>query len=134
MTMMKSINKYLYTLKTKGLPMHITPDSWRIIRITTPEETIYKVFGCWLGGFATGDSWRLNSGIVKVESDENYFYLHGISGSVYKCHKSQRRMSMYCESTLASLIDSVNFRKDTSAELLSEESVYTHLQDLICST
>jgi hypothetical protein len=114
--------------------MYVTPDSWRLIRITTPEEIIYKVYACWLGGFATGDSWRLNSGIVKVESDEDYFYLYGASGSIYKCHKSQRRMSMYCEGNLQSIVDSINTRKDTSAELLSEESVYTHLQDLICST
>ena len=114
--------------------MHITPDSWRVIRITTPKETVYKVFACWLGGFATGDSWRLNSGIVAVESDKDYFYIHGASGSVYKCHKSQRRMSMFCEGTLQSLLDSISFHKETSVELLSEESVYTHLQDLICST
>ena len=60
-----------------------TPDKWVIIK--TPE--IHKVFASWAGGYLDGDRWKLNSGIEKVEEDENHYYFFGYSGSCYKCHK-----------------------------------------------
>lgn len=39
------------------------------------------------GGYLDGDRWRLNSGIDKVEQDDEYYYFIGFSGSCYKCHK-----------------------------------------------
>jgi len=68
--------------------MHETiPDHWVILQITTSQETFYKVLAGWSGGFTTGDSWKLNSGVASVEEDENFYFFHGSSGSVYKCSK-----------------------------------------------
>ena len=61
-----------------------TPDKWVILKI---NSEINKVFASWGGGYLNGDYWRVNSGIVKVEEDENYYYFYGYSGSIYKCHK-----------------------------------------------
>jgi len=40
------------------------PDRWVVVKIG--EENLYKVFACWYGGYARGDSWKLNSGITRV--------------------------------------------------------------------
>lgn len=79
------------------------PDSWVIVEIFDPSETatgpLYKVLGGWSGGYLDGSSWRLNSGITRVETrnspgdfdrENNTSYLfHGYSGSVYTCkHQS----------------------------------------------
>ena len=66
--------------------MDYRPEEWQIIRVegTNPH---YRVFGSWRGGFLDGDSWRLNSGIVRVEEDETQYHFYGNTGSVYSCHK-----------------------------------------------
>lgn len=62
-----------------------TPDKWVILKL--PND-YYKVFGTWAGGYLDGDRWKLNSGIEKVEQDDDYYYFIGFSGSCYKCHKN----------------------------------------------
>lgn len=66
------------------LYMPETPERWVIIKL--PNDN-YKVFGTWAGGYLDRDIWKLNSGISKVEQDENFYYFIGFSGSCYKCHK-----------------------------------------------
>lgn len=67
--------------------MTYTPDNWIIVHLkgVTPH---YRVLAGWSGGYDTGDSWRANSGIVRAEQDEHYFYFYGSSGSCYQCHKN----------------------------------------------
>lgn len=62
------------------------PEEWLIVKITG-DDPHYRVFGSWRGGYVSGDSWRMNSGITSVEEDGGYFLFHGKSGSVYRCHK-----------------------------------------------
>ena len=69
-----------------------TPDSWIVMKITLfneGDDVIYKVLGGWTGGYLDGDSWRINSGITRVDNDDNYYYFYGHTGSCYKCHKQQ---------------------------------------------
>ena len=73
--------------------MH-TPDNWVILKIRLPEETFYKVLAGWSGGYLDGDSWRMNSGIVNVTEDGNYYLFSGSSGSIYKCHKETETLRM----------------------------------------
>jgi len=61
-----------------------TPERWVIVKL---PNNYYKVFATWAGGYLDGDRWQLNSGISKVEQDENFYYFIGFSGSCYKCHK-----------------------------------------------
>lgn len=61
-----------------------TPERWVIVKL---PNNYYKVFATWAGGYLDGDRWRLNSGISKVEQDDNFYYFIGFSGSCYKCHK-----------------------------------------------
>lgn len=60
------------------------PERWVILKL---PNNYYKVFGTWPGGYLDGDRWKLNSGIEKVEQDDDYYYFIGFSGSCYKCHK-----------------------------------------------
>lgn len=60
-----------------------TPDRWAILKFITEEETYYKVLGGWLGGYLTGDAWRINSGIERVIVHHGEYHFVGYSGSVY---------------------------------------------------
>ena len=72
-----------------------TPEEWILVRINA-EKPFYKVFGAWKGSYLNGDAWQMNSGVVKVEEDETYYYFHGESTSIYKCHKDRYGIrSMY---------------------------------------
>lgn len=71
-----------------------TPDNWVIIKIKHPKEIMYKILAGWSGGYLDGDSWRMNSGIVKVQEEGNHILFHGYSGSVYKCRKGSEMIRM----------------------------------------
>lgn len=60
-----------------------SPDGWVLLKI----KDYCKVFGSWAGVYTGSDSWRINSGIVKVEEDGDYILFYGASGSCYSCHK-----------------------------------------------
>ncbi len=64
-----------------------TPDNWVLIKLDNIPEPHYKVLAGWSGGYSTGDSWRINSGVVRHEEDEKYYYFYGHSGSCYTCGK-----------------------------------------------
>lgn len=72
------------------------PDNWVVIRIQLNEHAfpIYKVIAGWSGSYTTGDSWRMNSGITRVEAAGKYWRFYGSSGSCYVCHKEQYQLRM----------------------------------------
>jgi|SRR5210317_1012074 len=63
------------------------PEEWILVKIDGTDPH-YRVFGSWRGSYLNGDSWRLNSGIVSVEFDGEYYKFYGHTGSVYECHMS----------------------------------------------
>lgn len=65
--------------------MHL-PDSWTVIKIDS-DDPHYRVLAGWSGGYLDGDSWALNSGIVRVEEGEDCWNFYGKSGSCYSCRK-----------------------------------------------
>lgn len=85
--------------------MIYTPDTWVIIKVTTPEEVIYKTFGGWYDGYLVGDSWRMNSGITEVIDDDDSWDFVGYSGSHYVCRKNTEEMSAYQATILAEFQD-----------------------------
>lgn len=92
-----------------------SPDWWLIVKINgqTPH---YRVFGAWSGGYLDGDSWRLNSGIVRVEEDEKHFYFIGHSGSSYRCNKKAYGSNAYGYSVVTNFCD----KSEGTAEYLKE--------------
>lgn len=63
-----------------------TPDNWVVIFMNGGDPH-YRILAGWSGGYATGSSWRMNSGITRVEDVGEYYHFYGSSGSCYKCHK-----------------------------------------------
>ena len=103
-----------------------TPDKWVVIKIEN-TETFYKVFGSWAGGYLDGDRWKLNSGIVSVEEDDDNYYFTGHSGSCYKCNKNGYGvMTSYSQGVLNDLIEN-SYKVDTKAEILSEKTDWINL-------
>ena len=64
-----------------------TPDNWVIIKFYGSDPH-YRVLCGWLGGYTTGDSWRMNSGIIRSEQTEHIYRFYGSSGSCYECSKN----------------------------------------------
>lgn len=91
-----------------------TPDKWIILKIGT-ENPIYKVFATWYGGYLGNDSWKINSGINKVEEDDSFYYFYGYSGSCYKCHKKTYGTNFYSKCILDNILD-----KSTDVSIMEE--------------
>jgi len=77
-----------------------TPDNWVILKLEMEDgEIIHKVLAGWSGGYLDGDSWKINSGITKIEDTENHFAVHGYSGSIYICRKNSQMLRMNSRGT-----------------------------------
>lgn len=96
------------------------PDRWVIVKIVHQDETIYKVFGTWFGGFDEPENWRLNSGIVRVEYKNGKYLFYGYSGSVYHCHEDDYGTSLYSSSIIQNYKKFVEMA-DGSMEILPED-------------
>lgn len=100
---------------------YYNPDSAVVIKVIHNDDTHFRVFGGWLGGYTHGSSWRVNSGVVKVEHDKGYYYFYGESGSVYKCAKEKPLFDSYLIGVLNNLCDSVRENGgDTEVYVLDE--------------
>ena len=103
----------------RNMPSEYIPDKWLIIKF----KWGYKVLGTWRGGFADGDHWRMNSGISNIEELDNFYLIHGFSGSIYKCFKNN-----YGFSSLSMGIVSQIMEADADAEVLKDTSGIMELQ------
>jgi len=100
--------------------MNTIPDTWVMIKIDTDKGyPYYKIFASWSGGYTTGDSWRMNSGVESVTEDDDYYYFKGLSGSVYQCRKTGYGIrNAYGAGVLHSIIE----RADGRAEVVNEDT------------
>ena len=98
-----------------------TPDKWVIIKITTPKETLYKVFASYYGGYAGSDSWKMNSGITHAALANDLWEFSGYSGSVYSCHKDAYGTNGYSGSVLQRFIDTAP-EQDARIEIMPEST------------
>ena len=83
------------------------PEQWILVKINGTDPH-YRVFGSWRGGFVSSDSWRMNSGIVRVEDCGDFYQFYGHSGSCYACHKEhygRERMGPYNNAVLSQYCD-----------------------------
>lgn len=71
------------------------PDKYVIVKIEVKENKdnlptgiTYKLFSTWSGGLLDGDSWKLNSGITKVQPYNNYYLIYGNSNTIYKVYNN----------------------------------------------
>jgi hypothetical protein len=97
------------------------PHKWVVLKITTADPVFYRVMGMWRGGYLDGDSWRINSGIARVDSGADAFLFHGTSGSVYKCFKGNYGLTAYGASVIGDLLDS------GGAQVMPEDTDWVNL-------
>ena len=62
------------------------PDNWVVIKMNG-DDPHYRVLAGWSGGYLDGDSWRMNSGITRVEDAGDCYNFYGSTGSCYSCYK-----------------------------------------------
>jgi len=98
--------------------MVTVPNNWVVLKITHPNnEVVHKVLAGFYGGYLHGESWRLNSGITKVEIEGDYYLFYGNSGSIYKCHKNYQRLSNATSGIYNSI---VNNNKGIKVEIVED--------------
>lgn len=83
------------------------PDKWVLVKITSTEtnQSHYRVFACWYGGYLGADSWKMNSGITKATESQDHYLFEGSSGSIYSCVKGCYGTSGYGHGVLSGLIE-----------------------------
>lgn len=72
---------------------YYAPDNWVIVHMKG-DDPHYRVLAGWSGGYTTGSSWRMNSGIVKVIEEDVHYLFVGSTGSTYACHKDMYGLRM----------------------------------------
>jgi hypothetical protein len=102
------------------------PDKWLMIKLTNKDNKIhYRIFACWYGGYLGSNSWKLNSGVTRVDKEGYVYSFHGTSGSVYQCHEDRYGTSGYGSGVLSNLIET---SKDTfSIEILPQDTNFMEL-------
>jgi len=105
-----------------------TPESYVIVKIGNVNP-IYKVFATWRGGYLDGDRWKLNSGIAKIENQDDHTDFIGYSGSVYRCKKSSYGMSAYTQGVLDGMVKKAKEVYDLEVTILDNRSNWSTLLD-----
>jgi len=109
--------------------MEYTPNKWKLIKITGGEfSPLYKVVGGWFGGYIDGDSWRVNSGIERYWEDDEYYYFHGFSGSIYKCKKSSEGFIMIMQGAINQFLDYAATIEGMAVEIVDVEELCSNLK------
>jgi len=106
-----------------------TPENWVVLKINGPEP-YFKVFAGWRGGYLNSDRWKMNSGIVGIEEDEDYYYFEGHSGSRYKCNKNGYGLKdgMYWFSSyVQGILESIIEKSPVPIEVLDEDTDFTDI-------
>jgi hypothetical protein len=116
----------------KEINISETPDKWVVVKIdNNKDDSFYKVFGTWAGGYLGGDGWKLNSGIASVESDDDYYYFKGHSGSCYKCYKKGYGITTsYGQSVLNDMIEN-SYKANATITVMDENTNWEELLNKI---
>lgn len=94
------------------------PDCWVILRFTSKEYGVVdKILAGFGGGYTQGSSWKLNSGITKVEDMGEYYAVTGYTGSVYHCYKHHQGLRLAIANVYQSMLDRFN-NSEASIEML----------------
>jgi hypothetical protein len=101
-------------------------DKFVIVKIEEGNNIFYKAILGWYGGYLGSDSYKVNSGISKLEEIDDYYLIHGYSGSMYKVYKK----SMGFTSLTSQIYDSL---KEVAEINNFKIELVENIQDLIIS-
>jgi hypothetical protein len=83
-----------------------SPDNWVVLKITTPEDGVYrKILAGWSGSYLYGQSWKLSSAIENEKETDTHIIFDNASGSRYSCYKSCYGLSAYTSGIYQNFID-----------------------------
>lgn len=95
------------------------PERWILVKIESERAVHHRFLAGWYGGFASGDSWKLSSGLLEDEitMDGEVFVCPQSSGSCYIVHPSSIGMSSYMHGVAQSFLKEA---QDSNGELKFE--------------
>ena len=96
------------------------PDRWVIIEMNNKGKKVQKVLAGWQGGYLDGDSWKLSSGTLETEEDDDYYIFKQHSGSVYKCNKSAEGFTLLTSSMLSDWQEQIKELEDVTVEVIQK--------------
>ena len=102
------------------------PDNWVVLKVKG-KDPHYRVLAGWSGSYLEGSSWRMNSGITKVEEDDKAYYFSGLSGSTYRCGKQSYGLRM----NNAYVWDDLSNRYGDMVEMLPEDTNWNNMDWII---
>jgi hypothetical protein len=102
------------------------PDNWVVIKFKG-DDPHYRILAGWSGGYTTGNSWRMNSGIISVDADQESFMFKGSTGSVYTCHKESYCLRM----NNAHVWDQLENLHGDKVELMPEDTDWLNMDWII---
>ena len=103
-----------------------TCDNWVVIKIKG-DDPHYRILAGWSGGYTTGSSWRMNSGITRVEQTEFLYRFYGSTGSCYECSKNSYCLRM----NNAHIWTQLQEIYGDKVELMPEDTDWTNLDWMI---
>lgn len=110
------------------------PDRWVIVKISSDDNTHYRVFASWAGGYTSGDSWKLSSGCEGCEINEEGSYdLPQTSGSNYVLRPTGYGTTGWSAGILLGIqknFEEQHKDKNGKLEILSEEDSITYIESL----
>ena len=102
------------------------PDNWVVVHIKG-DKPHYKVLAGWSGGYTTGSSWRMNSGIVEVIEEDDHYLFIGSTGSTYACHKDMYGLRM----NNAHIMEQLKQLHGDKVEMLDEDNDWVNMDWII---
>lgn len=97
--------------------MEYYPNNWVVIKIKG-DDPHYRVLAGWSGGYTQGTSWKLNSGVTRVDETDTHYKFHGTSGSIYVCDKEMYGLRM----NNAYVWNSLQKKHGDKVELMGEDT------------
>lgn len=76
-------------------------DGYRFLLI---DNNLVKLFRSFDGAFAIAEQWMLNSGCTKIIPVDDYYQIHGYSGSIYTIRKEQGHLNSYTSGVLRDIV------------------------------
>ena len=104
-----------------------TPDNWVILFINKGDPH-YRILAGWSGGYLYGNSWRMNSGIVKATEEDDMYVFWGSSGSKYAGRKGSYMLRMNTASIYKKLQDR---HGEDAVTMLPEETDWVNFDWII---
>ena len=102
-----------------------TPDKWVVVEIASTTEKTFRVLASWYGGYCGSDSWKLSSGIVRVDEFDDHWDFHNYSGSIYTCYKTIYGTSGFTQSVYATLKGQSD--ELTTINMLDKDTLFNEL-------